>query len=413
MMAEDPESKKAKNTGKAVGGGCVIAFGSIFGIIGLLVIGYYSFRLIRINTVFKQATCTLVSKNLKVSSDSDGTTYKPEFTYNFTVDGRQYTGTVYEPVNHSSSQNRAQNELNKYQVGRTYTCWYDPLNPTDCVLTKNTGWSILFPVIFGGMFLLFGFCMVFFSLYKSKKSKESAAAGRSKTAAKASSALPLPDVSSTKGKRLALRLKPQVSRLGMVFGIAIACVFWNGIVSVFLYQLLGPVRQSGFTWMTIFIALFLVPFVLIGIFIFGAFLYQLLLLTTHEPVVEIDHEPLIAGSTMTLELHQPGTLNYKSLTVRLVCDERASYTRGTDTISEKHVVFEREMPKVSDGPNWRRFSATLPEDAMHSFKAPHNEIVWRIEVKAERMKWLGFTQEFVVRVLPGAAGVKQHQAGAA
>ena len=62
-------------------------------------------------------------------------------------------------------------------------------------------------------------------------------------------------------------LKPKTSRIGMLIGITCMAVFWNGIVSVFVWQVIESWRSGHADW---FLTLFMIPFVL-AIFIHSRF----------------------------------------------------------------------------------------------------------------------------------------------
>ena len=88
-------------------------------------------------------------------------------------------------------------------------------------------------------------------------------------------------------------------------------------------------------------------------------------------------------------LSQGGRLDLRSLEVLLACDEKATYHQGTDTRTEMRRVYERAIHRAAateirpDTPFAAECRLEIPAGAMHSFKADHNEILWRLVVRGE------------------------------
>ena len=77
------------------------------------------------------------------------------------------------------------------------------------------------------------------------------------------------------------KLKPKQSRVLTVVMLIGICLFWNGIVSIFVVHAVG----DGFQWFDIFLGLFLTPFVLVGLVLVIVLVHQFLNL--FNPKVEI------------------------------------------------------------------------------------------------------------------------------
>jgi hypothetical protein len=106
----------------------------------------------------------------------------------------------------------------------------------------------------------------------------------------------------------------------------------------------------------------------------------------HRAWVETDRFPVFPGETIELVLLQPSRPRLDALSVQLVCTERASYRQGTNTETATERVYAAEIvfdPAFAPGdpvPARLAGRATLPDDAMHSFAATHNHVVWSIEI---------------------------------
>jgi len=205
------------------------------------------------------------------------------------------------------------------------------------------------------------------------------------------------------GQFLAKRLQRGTSQGCELGGLLLFSLFWNGIVSVFVWHVVQE-WQSGHR--PYFLTLFMTPFLLVGVACALWLIRQLLVAGgVKETLVEIEREPVRPGETVSLRFAQPGPLSLYGLSARLICEEKISYTRGTDTYHESHVCEDRElfqMPamQVPAGSSWdQTVSLTLPDDAMHSFHAGHNDLVWKIVVKGEIKKWPDFEHAFPFRVV--------------
>jgi hypothetical protein len=105
--------------------------------------------------------------------------------------------------------------------------------------------------------------------------------------------------------------------------------------------------------------------------------------------VEISDHPLCPGKSCRLFLSQAGRLTVNRLAVSLVCAETATYRQGTDTRTESREVVRRELLdrdnfKIEPGVTFEcEIGLDVPDDAMHSFTADHNDIAWTIVVEAD------------------------------
>jgi hypothetical protein len=158
------------------------------------------------------------------------------------------------------------------------------------------------------------------------------------------------------------------------------------------------------------LTLFVVPFLLIGVGAIVYFLRRLLVAAGIGPTrLEISDHPLQPGREYRLFLSQSGRLRVKALRVSLACEEAATYRQGTNARSETREVycqeiFRREDVEISGQPFESPIELRLPEGAMHSFAAGHNEINWTLVVEGEPAGWPNFRRAFPVIVRPAAGG---------
>ncbi len=103
-------------------------------------------------------------------------------------------------------------------------------------------------------------------------------------------------------------------------------------------------------------------------------------------IVEISADPIVPGEEVQgmVQFKKGGPI--ASLAIQLNCQERASYTQGTDTVTASEDVYEltlfeeEQMERVQPG-YIQEFTFTVPAEAMHSFQASNNEIRWELIVK--------------------------------
>ena len=126
---------------------------------------------------------------------------------------------------------------------------------------------------------------------------------------------------------------------------------------------------------------------------------------TGKTALEISRAELLPGESFQALIEQQGHMHVNALEARLLCREKAVYRQGTDTRTATEDVVDLPLDKVENlriaGQLTRQFEGRIPENAMHSFKAGHNEIDWRIVVTADIERWPDFKRSFRLRVLAG------------
>jgi hypothetical protein len=124
-----------------------LGFGLLFiAISGIIFLGSGFFQMQK----YVQGQCVITEKHMvnetNIEKDSNGNQrtvflYRPSFTYQVhAADGRVYSAGRYEYSEYSSSDQWAQQAiLDHFQVNSTYSCWYNPENPTEAVLKRSVG----------------------------------------------------------------------------------------------------------------------------------------------------------------------------------------------------------------------------------------------------------------------------------
>lgn len=124
--------------------------------------------------------------------------------------------------------------------------------------------------------------------------------------------------------------------------------------------------------------------------------------------------PEVSVSSTTLRVGEPFTLTYQQsfksgadvgrILMQLIFRERATYRRGTDTVTVTHdwlmQQFETPPRRFEAGETFNdRRTFKIPEDAMHSFAANRNSLQWFIKVTVEMSGWPDFNEEYPITVL--------------
>ena len=107
-------------------------------------------------SVYQPVTATVVSTRVDEHSDSDGSTYEPVVVYRYHVDDREYTASRVTPLKESRSGGWARRVTARYQVGNTYTAFYDPEDPGEAFLMRSRSlipWGFIAIPLLGLVFI--------------------------------------------------------------------------------------------------------------------------------------------------------------------------------------------------------------------------------------------------------------------
>lgn len=367
----------------------------------------------RVNHEFAETSCRVLEKRIGTSRGDDSTTYRPEIHIAYKVHGQRYEAWTYD-INgvYTGSRKSSEAIIEQFAAGQEYRFWYDPRDPRTAVLVRGYTWFPWLMLLLPGVFVLVGGGGLVYGVANWGKSTERRAVLARQTRLdvfERSAAAELPHVPSganltnSPGTTLAYRL-PTSSPGWTLLGVLAACLFWNGIVAVFVTLAVQGHLAGEADW---FLTLFLIPFVAVGLFLVYTFCHQLLIATGIGPtIVEISEHPLLPGGYYELFLSQSGRLAVNSLRVLLVCEEEATYRQGTNTRTATERVFEeeifrREGIEIHAGmPLESRCEFQVPDGAMHSFEAAHNRICWKVVVEGDVARWPDFERTYTVQVYP-------------
>jgi Protein of unknown function (DUF3592) len=390
-----PTTPLSQRRNAAPGKGCLVFFFLIFFLAGAAGSYFTLWRpLSRLlaSRSWTETQCDVLSSQVTEVSGSDGSTYKVDVHYTWTAGGSAHLGDRYDFMGGSSSGREGKQRIvDRYPPGARVTCWVDPDDPGEAVLSRG-----LSPVYLIGLlpliFLAVGLGGMVWTL-RSGRGK----AGTAAVAGVSPFGVPLP---AAGGGPVAL--KPAATPLGMFLGLVFLALFWNGIVSVFVWQMiLGWKRGEPDGCLTAF----LIPFILVGLALIFGVLRQLLVLFNPRLSITLTPGVLIPGQTAFVQWRLgSGGRGVSRVLITLEGREEARYRRGTSTYTDREPFFTQPVVdctqsyEIAAGGS---ASFTLPAGTVPSFRASHNKIVWTLKAQCELPRWPDTAEEYEVVVQPG------------
>jgi len=385
-----------EDSGKAMG--CGLAFGGIFVLAGLgMFIPFFlvpAFQAIDARG-WDQVPATVVSSQVRSHSSDDGTTYSIDVVYRYTVDGLEFHSDRYHFLTGSSSGYDGKREVvDRYPPGAEVTAWVDPENPGSAVLTREFSAEWLFGLL-PLLFVFAGLGAMALVWKATHKVEQRDAEG-------IDSWMPteVEDRADLEGGAQVLEAQySPFAKLGLAIFL---CLIWNGLVGVFVGIWWGGYQAGSPDGC---MALFLLPFVLVGVVLLISVPYQFLASFNPQPVLRIDRR-LEPGAEATVSWHFKGRAGRISrLRLTLTGEESATYRQGTNTRTATE-TFHQEVLLGSDLAAQRgSASLNIPEATMHSFKAPNNEISWTLVLHGTIRLWPDVMDRFPLVVHPREIGL--------
>jgi len=213
------------------------------------------------------------------------------------------------------------------------------------------------------------------------------------------------DLVNSPGTILRYRLPLESPEGWTLLGIGLFAALWNTVLAVLAVNAGVDLWSGRVEW--VLLAL-LVPFLAVGAGGAAVFVRRFVLATAVGTTqLEISDHPLLPGGRYDVLLAQGGAGALESLDLALEMEEVASFRQGTDTRTERVVVWRervKEWKEVEIAPGVRfeaHVTITIPDDAMHSFATEHNAVRWRAVVCGRPERWPAFERVFPLVVCPG------------
>jgi hypothetical protein len=439
MVADGPISEGG---GKSDNSGCGIVFGLVFACVGIgVLISAVASALFALDaTTWQETPCKILTANLDESHSDDGTTYRADFTYSYEFDGQNYVGDRDSVTENFGSRKAAQKLLKSLPVGTEAVCHVDPNEPSESVLDATfPAWYVLWMSLFGLAFGGVGSAIAYAS-FKSRQAEKKRRAeqlgvidraealsgsgeyfqtdvidrdgdqGHSLQTSQFSGALksargrggPAVHPADLVDRRADVpqKAKAESSRLGTLVGVTLIALFWNGIVSVFVF---GMINDAPGGWMSLFIGLFLVPFVLIGLGLIAAVFHSFVSLFNPKVSIALSTGAVARGGEIDIAWEVSGGIrSIDRLQIAVVGTEWARYQRGTDTIVDESTFEVVPVISTADATEIRFGSATvtIPQESMHTLDRKNNKIKWAVVASGEIAWWPDVLGNFPFRVMP-------------
>ena len=367
-----------------------------------LAVGYFMFLkpVIMINQSknWQKINCKIVHSRVKSHSGDKSTTYSVDILYTYKVNKKKYKSNRYDFFSGSSSSGyQAKKDIiNRYPRGKKAKCYINPDNPEEAVISREYRTDMMLFAIIPLVFTLVGLIGVIAStiaiIRKKEKSKNRENGDYSKSLEN--------NQSDYNSPRETAPLKQQISPVASIAGVAIFAILWNGIISIFIYQIYQGFEKDRPDW---FLTIFMIPFVLVGILTILALIYTILKSTNPKISVEISPSELFPGSQATIKWTIKGPVSrVTSLEIYLEGMEKALYKSGENSASATNIfdrikIFSTDYPLAMEYGNAK---FTIPATTMHSFKSPHNSIEWSVSVIGNIKRWPDMLQRFPIEIHP-------------
>jgi hypothetical protein len=195
-------------------------------------------------------------------------------------------------------------------------------------------------------------------------------------------------------------LRAAYSRLGKAIGALLFAGFWNGIVSVFVIQVIHGAMRGSFEW---FLAIFLIPFVLVGLGAIVFFIHSFLGVFAPKAKLTLSTGQIRLGDSVELDWEFTGRVHViERLNICLEGCEEATYRRGTSTSTDRHVFARVPIITSSDVNEIRSGRARwqVPADSVPTFNARNNKIVWNLRVNGVIRRFPDIADSFAINIRP-------------
>lgn len=370
---------------------------------------------------WRPVPCEIVSSGVRTHSGEDGSTYSVEALYRYELGGREYLSNRYQFMSGSSSGYESKAEAAaRIPAGETVTCYVDPDDPFEAVIERGfTG-----DYFFGLIPLLFalvgagGMATVIWGARSLKKEAGRTSWTPAATAIRPGRGAPQPSFESPpSGESGPITLEPTMGRLGKLGCATAIALFWNGVVSLFVWQLVQAWRAGESEW---FVTIVLIPFVLIGLLLLTGIPYGILALANPRPRLRLSRGAIPAGGSAQIEWSFRGFAGrIRRLRIYMAAEKRTTevttHSSGgsiriqTEPLEETRIdILDRggDQPLAAGA-----VSFTVPTDAPPTSEGDP-AVRWKLRLQGEIRYWPDVAEEYEVVVLPFAGFEPSTSAGA-
>ena len=418
MPAKDQPSDGFKKPKRGTDIGARI-FLSLFGLPFFAVGGFFMYiaalkpiGLATYSLTWEQIDCRILESGVAQHYDEDGYTYSVEVSFEYDWAGQTYVSNRFDFSEMRTGGQKGKRAIAaRYEVGSIQRCWVNPNNPERAVISRAIGWLPFAMFLFSGLFVGVGALLMFggASGKLSQSEKRGTDKGFRGTSRKKSTAKNTKTPTGVKDLRpgvypdydpTPLELKPEFGKISGMIGITLFALFWNGIVSVFVFNVVDEMSKGRINW---FLVLFLIPFVCVGLALIWGMIYTFLGLFNPKVVLTLTPGTPRLGEACLLSWKFEGnTRRINTFKLVLEAEELATYRRGTSTVTDRN-IFEQVVLIDQDKASFAgggKIDFALPADTAPSFKSNNNKILWTVKVQGVISRWPDVAGAFPIVVLP-------------
>jgi hypothetical protein len=326
------------------------------------------------------------SRVVSIRGNKGSRTYRPEILFRYEVGGRTYRSSAVTFFSGSSSGLESKKQLvDRHPAGARVVCWVNPQNPADAVLNRDFS-ALAWLGVLALVFFLIGVAVLSGTLTKGRRTEVL------RPVAEAS-------VSQT------LSLRAASTPLGRVFIALAVALFWNGIISIFIGLFIKGWNQGRTDWG---LALFLIPFAVIGLALLGWLVRETLALANPRPSLQLSPGRLVSGQRVRVRWSFSGAVDrLDHLKITLMGRESAVRRRGKHTQTETSVFKRIILADTAERVRFREGETeiSLPLDAPPSFEAEGQKLEWLIQVEGRIARWPDVQVDFPVTLESGAGAL--------
>jgi Protein of unknown function (DUF3592) len=402
-----PGGERSGNPGCAAAAFAFLAvglgFGSLFAI--------RAWRDVRVFTVWKPTTCTILATQLGSTrgSGKSGPSYRPEISFRYRVGGKTFTCTGWDSWALAGdygggSAKFYERVLDRYEVGRTSPCWYDPADPSQAVLVRRVRPLYLLAVL-PLAFTVLGAVGLYSALAKPARRLDVGVRAEPLERSK-----PGHGHAAWDCRRLAARLEPETKPGAQSCGallVSVALLFVGFIAG---YAAWSEWQDGNVRFLPL---LFVVVFGGLGLLFLWIAAVSAFAAKVPATIVEIERRSVAPGESVAVLVLQPGPLRLRSLRVRLVGRAETPAKSGSPDVTVLSDELVSEVGRTAIGrevPLENRFTLRVPADARPSQGGPPR-VYWRLEVWGVPLVWPRFMVAFPLMVEPELAGAAPPSAG--
>lgn len=303
--------------------------------------------------------------------------YEINIEYHYIYNNKTYHGNRYNFLSFYSSGYSGKEEVIKnYPVGKIFTCYIDPKNPSNSVINRSADWYLLFAFV-PLLFITIGFAGLLSICIKPEKNIRSSSQNEAGT------------------------LQETISQNKNFVVILFITLFWNGCVILMYYNWwldLYHIHGSIPIFNTLLFGFFVIAGLLL---IYGTF-YSFLCLFNPNIKIKLNTDKILVGGQYTLNYQLQGRIErLNDISFTLQGKEESSQLCGRNRQTKEFVFYKQKFYQHTQRILAQDETAfEIPEDIMPSFYTLADKITWSIIVEGKIPFWPNMRHEFNINISP-------------